>query len=686
MAVADPERPDAKPVEAEAGPPEAAGDEPVDTARISTADLIRASAYMVRMAWQADRRRLTGILAVQLLTAAGLAALVLVLRNTLGTASLAAGPGGPSGDGLIIALCGLVALASVGGILRTVASGWQRVLTVKVDRHIMSAVLRSAARSDLARFEEPAFHDGLKQAVFASRSQPVMVVTALIGALQALLSMAAVGAAFAVMTWWLLPFVFLAVLPVLKAARDERDADHRLHGRLAEGRRAREYLEHLLVGQDAAKEIRALDLGDTLRGRWNSRYAEEIAGTTEMQRRHTRRKLLARLIGDVVLVAVIGAMWWTVRSGGMALPTALAALAALLMLATRVQMLGYLFNNIGAAAVYVKDIRTFTRDGVRTSTNDRTYAQDQDDTGRGRAAVAGGSSSAITSAEKPVAGTPQKAGPPERPAFSSVSTENLSFTYPGSTKAALHDVSIELAAGELVAVVGANGSGKTTLAKILAGLYEPGGGSLLWNGLGASRPGKRRAATAMVFQDFVRFKLPARDNIAFGRPEVPFDPDAVDRAAADAGAGGIIQGLPSGYDTVLSKEFSDGADLSLGQWQRLALARAFYRDSPLLILDEPTASLDPQAEADLFGRIRSLFAGRAVLVISHRFSNVRDADRIYVMESGRVIEHGSHDELTAAGGTYARLFRLQAEAYQHGRRGRGRTGRGHRGGTAATLS
>ncbi|MDF3146508.1 MULTISPECIES: ABC transporter ATP-binding protein [unclassified Streptomyces] len=632
-------------------------DETGEEARISTADLMRASAYMVRMAWRADRSRLAGIVAVQLLTAAGLAALVLVLRDMLGTAFSPGGAGGPSGDGLLLALCGLVVLTSAGGILRTVASGWQRMLTVKTDRHIMAAVLRSAARSDLARFEDPAFHDRLQQAVFASRSQPVMVVTALIGALQALLSMAAVGAAFAVMTWWLLPFTLLAVLPVLKAARDERDADYRLHGQLAEGRRAREYLEHLLAGHDAAKEIRALNLGDTLRDRWNSGYAREIASTAAMQRRHTRRKVLARLIGDVLFVAVIGGMWWTVRSGGVALPTALAALAALLMLATRVQMLGYLFNNIGASAAYVKDIRTFTRDG--------------DGTDRGRAAALPDDSRS-------------PASPPTRPAFSSLRADRISFTYPGSAGAALHDVSVELGAGELIAVVGANGSGKTTLAKILAGLYEPDGGCLLWNGLGESRPELRRAATAMVFQDFVRFKLPARDNIAFGRPEEPADVDAVTGAAAEAGARGVIEGLAQGYETVLSKEFSNGADLSLGQWQRLALARAFYRDSPFVILDEPTASLDPQAEADLFGRIRTLFAGRTVLVISHRFSNVRDADRIYVMESGRVIEQGTHDELTAADGTYARLFRLQAEAYQHGRRGQRRKGPAD--GTAAVAA
>ncbi len=615
--------------------------------RVGTADLLGACGFIVRMAWQADRRRLAGIVAVQLFTATGLAVLVLVLRGTLGAAFSLDGAGSSSGDGFILALCGLVAMASAGGILRTAASGWQRVLAVKADRHIMAAVLRSAARSDLARFEDPQFHDRLKQAVFASRSQPVVVVTALIGALQAVLSIAAVGAAFAVMTWWLLPFTALSVLPVLKAARDERNADYRLHGQLAEGRRVREYLEQLLAGHDAAKEIRALGLGDMLQGRWNSRYAEEIAGTSAMQRRHTRRKILARLLGDLVFVAVIAAMWWTVRTGGVGLPTALAALGALLMLATRVQMLGYVLNNIGASAVYVKDIRTFTREASGAS---------------GDVDVDGGREA--TSTHLPATVTSGKG----RPAFSRLRAERISFSYPGSVRPALREVSVELGAGELVAVVGANGSGKSTLAKILAGLYEPDGGRLVQDGQQATRPEELRAATAVVFQDFVRFKLSALDNIAFGRPEARVEPGAVAAAAADAGARGVIDGLPLGYDTVLSKEFTDGADLSLGQWQRLALARAFYRDSPFVILDEPTASLDPQAEADLFGRIRTLFAGRTVLVISHRFSNVRNADRIYVMESGRVIENGSHDELTALDGTYARLFRLQAEAYQAGGR------------------
>ncbi|MEU0277795.1 ABC transporter ATP-binding protein [Streptomyces sp. NPDC006195] len=614
--------------------------------RIRTADLTRSCAYIVRIAWQADRLRLTGVFLVQLLTATGLAALILVLRGTLGQAFSLNGEGSRANDRLIPALSALVLLASVGGILRTVSSGWQRLLTVKIDRHIMAKVLAGSARAELARFEDPAFHDRLQRAVFASRSQPVMVVTALIGAVQALLSMVAVGTAFAVMTWWLLPFTALSVLPVLKAARDERDADYRLHGQLAEGRRVREYLERLLVGRDEAKEIRSLDLGGTLQDRWDGHYMEEISSTATMQRRHTRRKVVARVLGDLVFLAVICAMWGMVRAGGVALPTALAALGALLLLSTRMQMLGYLFNNIGATALYVKDIRVFT---------------DADSDGGGDS---DGSAAKATETEL----EPDQAAPAP---FASLRAEHLAFTYPGSPRPALHDVSVELRAGEIVALVGANGSGKTTLAKILAGLYRPDDGALLRDGLPVPDPARLRAATAMVFQDFVRYKLSATDNIAFGRPHDAPDRSAVARAANSSGAADVIGELPLGYDTVLSKEFTAGADLSLGQWQRLALARAFYRDSPFVILDEPTASLDPQAEADLFARIRTLFADRTVLVISHRFSNVRGADRIYVMDRGRIIEAGGHDELEAAGGTYARLFRLQAEAYQDGVRNTG---------------
>jgi ATP-binding cassette subfamily B protein len=217
--------------------------------------------------------------------------------------------------------------------------------------------------------------------------------------------------------------------------------------------------------------------------------------------------------------------------------------------------------------------------------------------------------------------------------------------------------------GEVIALVGENGSGKTTLAKLLAGLYRPTCGRLLRDGR-AAEPAELRAGSAVLFQDFVRYRLSARDNIAFGAAGRAVDAAGVTGAARRAGVDAALSGLGRGYDTMLSTEFSDGADLSLGQWQRVALARAFYRDAPFVILDEPTASLDAEAEAALFGRIRELFCGRTVLFVSHRFANVRAADRIYVLDAGAIAESGTHDELMDRDGIYARLFRLQAEGYR----------------------
>jgi ATP-binding cassette, subfamily B, bacterial len=239
------------------------------------------------------------------------------------------------------------------------------------------------------------------------------------------------------------------------------------------------------------------------------------------------------------------------------------------------------------------------------------------------------------------------------------------FAYPDTNEPALDGVSLEIGSGEVVALVGENGSGKTTLAKIVAGLYSPQAGRVLWDGVDASTvdPDDLRRAVAVVFQDFERYLLPARENVGLGRHERIEDLDAIVSAARRADADDFLARLPEGYETMLGREFAGGYDLSIGQWQRVALARAFFRDAPLVILDEPTASLDARAESRLFERIRDLLEGRSVLLVSHRFSSVRSADRIYVLDRGRVVEQGSHDELMAVGDRYAELFTLQAAAY-----------------------
>ena len=217
----------------------------------------------------------------------------------------------------------------------------------------------------------------------------------------------------------------------------------------------------------------------------------------------------------------------------------------------------------------------------------------------------------------------------------------------------------------MIALVGENGSGKTTLAKVLAGLYPPASGSVLWDGgdIAQFDPAQLRARMAILFQDFVRYQLSASENIGFGNGRLVDDRAAIVAAAKSAGAHEFLSQLPEGYDTMLGPEFYGGVDLSGGQWQRVALARAFLRDARLIILDEPTASLDPRSEVELFARVRELFAGRTVVLISHRFATVRMADHIYVLDRGGIVEHGSHAELMAAEGTYAHLFTLQVSAY-----------------------
>ncbi|WP_221356126.1 ABC transporter ATP-binding protein [Streptomyces beigongshangae] len=620
-----------------------------DPAKIDTREQAACLAFAVRLVWQADRRRLTEVVIAQLASALGIMALILLVRNVLGTVLAAGSDPGAGGRQAIVSVVLVVAIGSLGGVLRLFAASRNRVLAAKADRQVISTVLASATRAELARFEDPVFHDALQRAVFASRAQPTMVVAMLVAASQAVLTAVAVGAAFAVLAWWLLPVALLSALPVLRAARAERNAGYGLHRKLAEDRRVRQYVEQLLTGRDAAKEVRALDLGRVLRARWDAEYEREIDDTVSWQRGCLRTRIAARLGADALVLAVIGSVWWLIGSGVVGLPTAVAAVTGLFLMTSRVQALGALLNGIGESLHYLMDLRTFAADTGTTTQGTTTQGTTTQGTTTQGTTTQGGTTAAT------------HAGVGD--GFTALSAESIGFTYPGSPCPALREVSLTVHRGEFIALVGENGSGKTTLAKILGGLYPPDSGRLVLDGTPAPDPARLRETCAPVFQDFLRYKFTAGDSIALGRTGLPPDTGAIAAAAERAGARDFLERLPRGYDTVLGKEFSDGCDLSLGQWQRLALARAFYRNSPFLILDEPTASLDPQAEADLGDRLRALFADRTVLLISHRFSAVRAADRIYVMAGGRVVEQGGHEELMARHGTYARLFRLQARPY-----------------------
>ena len=219
--------------------------------------------------------------------------------------------------------------------------------------------------------------------------------------------------------------------------------------------------------------------------------------------------------------------------------------------------------------------------------------------------------------------------------------------------------------GEMVALVGSNGSGKTSLVKLLCRLYDPDEGSVTLDGIDLRNldPVEYRRRIGVVFQDYAKYSLSAMDNIGFGDAARLDSPDQIRHAARMAGVDHVLEGLPKGYDTLLGRLFPEGEELSTGEWQKVALARAFFSDTDLLVVDEPTSALDAEAEAEVFRSIRDLIRNRAAVVISHRFSTVRMADRIYVMDRGRIVENGSHEELVSLGGTYARLFHIQAAPY-----------------------
>lgn len=556
--------------------------------------------------------------ALHLLMAGGLAGVLLFVQTAVQGLT---GDTNDIRDDALPSLLIVLLLGSAAGVLRVVSMRIQRMLTVRVDRHTTAMVLRAAAHAELQEFENPEFHDQLQRAIFASRSKLGTLVTVIVAVVQTLLAAVAVASAFLAMAWWLLPLAVVSAVPVLKAARDDRNSRYELHHDLSESRRMREYLERLLTGRDEAKELRALKLGELLHRRWSAAYDQEIQGHSLVNQRYMWSNIRARVVADTVVLAVVGLASWLVVASVLELSEVAAGLTGLWLLSMRAQMVGGMLSGVGESVLYLEDLRTFTS-------------------------------------------IPTQAQASPHVAIGTIKANRVTFAYPGTDRPVLREVSVSVSPGQIVALVGVNGSGKTTLAKVLVGLYRPNSGAVLLENEVVTDSQVLREISAIVFQDFVRYKLSALDNVTFGRWDSPVEKERVQWAMAQSGADQFVAELPMGVDTILGREFAGGTDLSGGQWQRLAIARAFYRDAPFLVLDEPTSALDPKAEEDLFFHIRDWFADRAVLLISHRFSSVRKADWIYVMEDGEVVEEGRHETLMEMGGKYAHMFNVQARPYR----------------------
>jgi ATP-binding cassette, subfamily B, bacterial len=566
------------------------------------------------------------MLALQVATVVGVAAAALVTRALLGDL-LEADRGDGDLGGLVPELIALAGLGAALAIANAVQIHSQRILTEQCVRHGEDRVLAVTASVPLAEFDRPKFHDAVERAVVAVRRLPA-VIAGLGGVLRGAAGIGGALVALAVIVPVFAPAVLLVAAPLWFAARRRARVFHRFARALTREDRERDYVARLLSDRDPAKEVRAFGLIPFLEARRGRLWDRRLAELRRVAGRQLALGAASALAASLIVGGALLALVAMTLSNDVSVADATTAMGTLALLGQRVGGTAASTATLTESALFIEDYLALLE------------------------------SVPAASALPPPHGAPR--GPVE------AVVDDVTFAYPGTRAPAVRAVSLEIAAGEVVALVGENGSGKTTLAKLLAGLYPPDAGRVIVGGRDtATADGPElRGSVALIFQDFVRYALPARENVGMGRPERAHDDDAILRAASVAGADAFLERLPDGYDTVLGPAFAGGTDLSLGQWQRVALARAIFRDAPFVILDEPTSALDARAEADLFERIRDLFAGRAVLLISHRFSTVRSADRIHVMHAGRIVETGTHDELIAAGGRYADLFGLQAAPYR----------------------